>query len=205
MSRKIVDLTGQRFGKLIVIELNGRSNDNIYWLCQCDCGQIKSVFAGSLMKGTSKSCGCLKKELKTIHGYCKSKLYKKWESMKQRVNNPNNIRYKNYGSRGIRIYNEWQEFIPFRDWALESGYTDNLTLDRIDVNGNYCPTNCRWITNKEQQNNKTNNINIVYNNKTQTLKQWSEELGMRYSMLLWRIHNNWSIDKAFTTPTAKRK
>lgn len=118
--------------------------------------------------------------------------------MKGRCERPTSPRYYTHGARGIKVCPEWQEFIPFRDWALANGYQDNLTLDRKDNDGDYCPENCRWATQKEQANNRRTNCFIEYNNEKHTLKEWSALLGINYSTLVWRINKRgWSIEKAF--------
>jgi hypothetical protein len=119
--------------------------------------------------------------------------------MKTRCSNPNASRYSNYGGRGISVCDEWQEFINFKDWALSTGYKDNLTIDRIDVNGNYEPANCRWATRKEQANNKTTSHLITYKNETKTMSQWADVLGFELDTLKRRIYLGWSVEKAFTT------
>lgn len=157
------DLSGQKFGKLTVIKLDHVSDGgNKQYLCQCDCGNVDIVDSGNLKRGLAKSCGCTR--LKHIprritHGYSGTRLYNVWSGMKERCFNKNNKRYKDYGGRGITICPEWLYFENFRDWALKTGYDENAergecTIERKDVNGNYEPNNCCWITNQEQQLNK---------------------------------------------------
>lgn len=158
--RPLQDLTGKRFGKLTVIRRYGTDRyKRVIWLCRCDCGN-ETIAAGTPLKnGHKKSCGCYKYEATFIHGFANkgNRLYNIWDKMNYRCVNVNYHRYKDYGGRGIKVCNEWKNsFVIFRDWALSNGYADNLTLDRIDVNGNYEPSNCRWITNAEQQKNKRN-------------------------------------------------
>ena len=137
------------------------------------------------------------------HNLSKTKLFKVWCGMKDRTLNKNDKHYKNYGNRGIKICNEWlEDFKCFYDWALNNGYKEGLTIDRINVNGNYEPNNCRWITWKEQQNNRTNNHYITYKGETHTMKQWSELLGIKYTTLSMRLNKyNWSVEKAFNYDT----
>lgn len=185
--RNFKDLTGQKFGKLTVIRKSDvRINNRLSWLCQCDCGNTKVVDATKLRTGKTKSCGCLtnnKPFNDMSKGESKTNLYKKWLAMRKRCK-PTYHAHKDYYDRGIKVCDEWDKsYNEFKKWALANGYSDTLTLDRIDVNGIYEPTNCRWITNKKQQNNKRNNVYISYNGKNQTLKEWSEELGLTYGML----------------------
>lgn len=165
------DLTGQRFGRLTVIAIHGKDKrGKLLWLCRCDCGNTSTVRPYNLKNGNTKSCGCFQKEVSgnLKHGLLKAanrqethRLHYIWASMKTRCNNSNRKGYKDYGERGIKVCKEWNDdFKAFYDWALSHGYADNLTIDRIDVNGNYEPSNCRWITNIEQQKNKRNSKKI---------------------------------------------
>lgn len=159
------NLHGQRFGRLVVLRYDHTNkNGAAVWECQCDCGKTKSVMAANLKSGITKSCGCLHSEMvsqqRKTHGESHSRLHMVWQGMNQRCTNPNRKHYKHYGGRGIKVCEEWRNsFEAFREWALSNGYRPDAargecTLDRIDVNGNYCPENCRWITNAEQQRNK---------------------------------------------------
>ena len=202
---KFNDLTGNRYGKLTVIKRVYKEGDNnTYWLCKCDCGNKTVVNAPHLKDGHTTSCGCVHKEaLKksiTTHGLSKHPLYKIYKAMKERTNKEYSKSYKNYGGRGIKVCDEWlNDFGKFYDWAMSNGYKDGLTIDRIDVNGNYEPSNCRWATMKEQGNNKRNNRNITYHGQTYTMKQWAEKLGIKYSTLSMRINKyDWGIERALT-------
>lgn len=202
---RIIDLSGKRFGKLTVIEMvDTLPNDGARWLCRCDCGNEKIISTKNLLhsnheKGTM-SCGCLIKENHPrTHDKSQTRLYCIWQKIKQRCYNPSHKHYKYYGGRGITVCSEWKDdFQAFYDWSMANGYGDNLSIDREDFNGNYEPSNCRWATQKEQMNNTRNNRMITYNGKTQTMKQWSEELEINYSTIQGRLRRGCSVSQALS-------
>lgn len=211
---KIIDLSGKKFGRLTVIKQAGKKNNKITWLCKCDCGNEKIVKGIDLKRQHVKSCGCLKKELvpkSKIHGKRFTRLYAVWNSMKQRCGNPKNKGYKNYGGKGIKVCGKWaNSFVEFYNWAIENGYNENLsgndcTIDRININGDYEPNNCRWVDKKIQANNKSNNHFITYRGETGTVAQWEEKLGIDSRALYQRLKLGWSVDKTIETPVREAK
>ena len=179
--RKFDDLTGRKFGRLLVVDCIGKNQSNqARWKCVCECGNTVEVLGYNLKNGNTKSCGCLQKELAAAqhksHGETGSRLFVAWVHMKQRCTNPNNRAFKYYGGRGITVCDEWRNsFEAFYEWAMANGYRDDLTIDRIDVNGNYCPENCRWITIQEQQRNKRDNVRIAFAGQVKTVAEWAKE------------------------------
>lgn len=198
------DLTGQRFGRMAVVEFAGQdSRRRSLWLCRCDCGNTKVVQGYSLGKYTV-SCGCLQRETasKTFkkHGQRKSRLYNIWIGIKDRCNNETNGMYYLYGARGISVCEEWEhDFQAFFDWSMANGYREGLSLDRRDNYGPYSPENCRWATQKEQQNNRRNNRVVEHNGKSQTIAAWAEEIGINYGTLYKRVVLlGWDLERALT-------
>ena len=208
---KYKDLKGDKFGRLICLEDVGRNkNGNVLWKCECECGNYAVVDSSSLKTGNTKSCGCLQKEIQEDfiksnqdHGMCNTKIYKVWSSMKQRCLNLNDKAYKNYGGRGITFCREWEDFEPFYEWAINNGYQEGLTLERIDNNGNYCSQNCMWITKSKQSSNTRNCVKLTYNGKTKIMTEWADELDIPYYLLQSRIKEGWSTKRALETPPIK--
>lgn len=194
------DLANQRFGRLLVIRKSDdeiqKKSSSIMWHCVCDCKKEKDVRSSDLLNGRTQSCGCLHKEIISTHKLPQDRLYKVWIDMRSRCNNPKIKCYKNYGGRGIKICSEWDKYENFEKWSKNNGYSETLTIDRIDVNGNYEPNNCRWLTKKEQENNRRNNIFDYYNGQKTTLSQLAEILNIRFARVSYLYHNkNMSFDE----------
>lgn len=212
MKSRLIDLTGSRFDRLLVIKrTDDDKNKNRRWLCLCDCGKEKIIHGISLSHGRTRSCGCLQKEIagkvNTKHGHSgnKSRVYNVWKAMKQRCCNPNNKEYHNYGGRGIKVCMRWQR--SFSNFLVDMNNPPTIThqIDRIDNNKGYFNDNCRWITPREQQNNRRNNHLITHNGRTQTLTLWMIETGIQHSTIAARIKRGWSTEDALTIPVVKKR
>ncbi len=207
-----VDLTGKKFFKLTALYPTGEvypHGKNAIWMCKCDCGNYTTANSGQLRCGTKKSCGCAVIDhtgnLNKTHGGRNERLYLVWMDMRRRCYDTKDKNYHRYGGRGISVCDEWKDYAVFREWANSNGYDKDAkpgecTIDRIDVNGDYCPDNCRWIDIITQQNNRRSNVFITYNGKTQTATQWSREQGYHPSLINRRLSMGWSAERAITTP-----
>jgi hypothetical protein len=212
---KALDLSGMRFGRLLVIHRVENIGKRAAWLCLCDCGANVIVQSTSLTRGNTKSCGCLQKDiaretgsrLLTKHGRFKKnkRLYKIWKHIIERCNDTKFKYYKDYGGRGIKICNAWMCFDNFYQWALNNGYSDNLTIDRINVDGNYEPGNCRWATPKMQSRNRRSNKLITFNGVTKTYAEWDEYLGFPAGTIRIRKFREWTDEQAITTIPRRHK
>lgn len=187
---KVRDLTGEKFGHWTVLRKDNEKTDSRgrhdFYICQCECGKIHSVNKWGLIKGTSKSCGCLSRERlrqrDTKHDLSRTKLYHIFYLIRERCYNPKHISYKNYGGRGIRICKEWLDDIEsFVSWCKSNGYRKGLTIDRINVNGNYEPSNCRFATTHQQQRNRRDNRTVVIDGKRYVLIDACEKFGVKLS------------------------
>lgn len=183
------DLTGQQFGRLTVIGIDSKVNKSHekYWLCRCSCGMEKSVSGTALKNGYTKSCGCLKRELLQNNRHSNLHLYQVWQDMKQRCMNPNNKYYYRYGNRGIRVCSEWlNDYDIFYIWAISNGYKQGLQIDRIDNDGDYSPSNCRWVTPKQNTNNRSISRQICFNGETHSFSEWSQITGIPITTIRYR-------------------
>ncbi len=206
------DIVGKKFNRLTVLSFshkklhpNPSKGYFYFYKCQCECGNITVVRRERLISLETKSCGCYGKEVRNkilaTKRTLSHRLYRIWRGIKTRCYDVNCARYSNYGKRGIAMCNEWRgNFNAFYEWAVSNGYQDNLTIERIDVNGNYEPLNCTWVNAKIQANNRTNNHLIFFNNQTYTLSEWADILKINRSTLWYRLKRGWSVEQAFTTP-----
>lgn len=188
---------GEKYGLLTVLE-NHHPKDEV--ICRCECGKLKIARATNVYYGGTKSCGCMTNPGNTKHGGNGTRLYGIWKSMRERCTVPSQIRYKNYGGRGIKVCPEWNEYVAFREWALTHGYSDDLTIDRINVDGDYEPTNCRWATTKEQSNNKTTSHFLIICGVKKTITEWSEVSGIKVGTIWMRLKKGWSDEDAVFKP-----
>lgn len=203
---------GDTFGRWVVVSeeyITANCRQRKY-LCQCSCEKktIKYVYAQSLRNGMSKSCGCYGTEYrradKTTHGYSRSRLHAVWAEMKNRCNNPNDNGYAHYGGRGIKVCPEWeQDYMAFHIWAYENGYDENApkgqcTIDRIDVNKDYCPSNCRWTDSKTQAVNKRNNVLIEHKGEVHCLSEWASITGLKFATLWARYKKGFRGEDLFS-------
>lgn len=215
---KKVDIIGQRFGRLTVISRNGTLGGHSAWLCRCDCGNKKTVVLQNLKSGGVRSCGCLNKEIapergrrskigerSKIHGDFGTKLYGVWAAMKRRCFNPNAAYYADYGGRGITVCDEWLEYPAFKEWAITTGYAEGMSIERIDVDKGYSPSNCAWIPLKEQNRNKRLTIHLDYQGRSYTIKELSELTGLSERTIEGRYRRGWDIEKIVSTPKQKNQ
>lgn len=210
------DLTGQKFGRLTVIKRAGTSKSGkVLWLCECSCEEHNQITTttSNLVTGNTKSCGCLAKEnaskvgkANTVHGDTDSRLYRIFRGMKDRCYNSKNKDYVWYGGKGIKICEEWKNnYAVFKNWAINNGYKETLTIERKDFDKDYCPENCEWITIDQQQRNKSSNRLITYNGETMILVEWAEKFNIPYKVLCARINDRGhSFEEAINMPYKRR-
>lgn len=211
--RKLIDLTGKKFGRLLVLERAENRGKQVYWKCRCECGNTKEINGAKLKNGHTKSCGCLAKEKSAYriihasrnvkHGMSDTRLYRIYKKMYRRCYRPQTKWYENYGGRGITICPEWlgeHGFENFAKWSFENGYADNLSIDRINNDKGYSPDNCRWATAKEQANNTRSTVFLTYKGETKSASEWAEITGIRQDALTMRKRNGWTDEECIETP-----
>ena len=209
-----MDLVGQKFGKLTVIkkdEIKTIKGKYTYWVCECECGSVKSIYQGSLRNGKTTSCGCYGKEqrlkAKTKHGLSHTRIKRIYDNMLSRCYNPKTPKFKNHGGRGIKVCDEWlgeNGFINFVNWAMSNGYDEELTLDRIDNDGDYSPDNCRWADEETQHKNRRITLYIEYNGEKKTVQEWSKELGISENTIYYRYYHGYTPEEILYKGKLKR-
>lgn len=201
MPAKIIIPTGTRFGKLTIIEFAESRKQQSYFRCACDCGNELITSAARLKDGRTRSCGCLRREVPhpIKHGLAGTRIWRHWQGMRRRCFSVNTSDYPNYGGRGITACPRWNDF---KNFLADMGYppTDGHTLDRVDVNGNYEPSNCRWATRVEQARNKRNTKRFFHDGQNLTSAEWGEKRGFSPSLVLNRVRDGWSIADAINRP-----
>lgn len=209
---KYDNLEGMQFSRLLVQEKTERKNGHQFYRCRCTCGEIVTVSGSALVQGKAKSCGCLRKEKAKVHaealnrnevsvkhGDYSSRLYRIWVGMKRRCYNECCDHYDNYGGRGITVCEDWRDnYQQFKTWALANGYSDELTLDRIDSNKDYSPDNCRWATRKTQANNTRSNVRVEYHGENRTITEWSQITGIPDSTIQSRLSKGYPLEDVFS-------
>jgi len=214
-----IDISNKKYGKLTAIKKAFYKKGKSYWVFRCDCGNEKIIIKDNVVKGQTKSCGCLQKEIakitqlknRAIHKKSRTRLYNVYSAIKARCYNKNVNNYNRYGGRGITVCDEWKNnFMSFYNWAIKNGYKENekrglCTIDRIDNNGNYCPENCRFVNNTIQARNTRKNHNITINNETKTLTEWIHIYKICQSTFFNRKKKGFSDIEALTKPVNKTK
>lgn len=210
MGSRGFDLEGKVFGGLVVIDRYGKApSGDILWNYLCHCKEIKQATASALRSGRTKSCGCMRdkfiSDANSTHGLSDTPLYARWKGMHRRCDSPNNHKFERYGGRGIKVCDEWSVYENFHQWALENGYKESLTIDRIDNDGDYEPGNCRWANHKQQARNRSDNRWITFDGHKKILSDWSKLVGLGHKTITSRLDRGWSVEKALTTSTKKYK
>ena len=195
---------GDKYGRLTVKEPSEKDKHGQKWTCRCECGATRDVYESNLTNGNSKSCGCINserlREMKLRHGGTGTRLYNIWLDMRKRCTNQNSKNYKRYGARGITVCEEWAEYEAFESWAIENGYNDSKSIDRIDNNEGYEPTNCRWTDEITQANNRRSNRIHEIDGIKKTSAEWCREYGVKPNTFLNRINRGMTAKEALETP-----
>lgn len=199
----LLDLTGSRFGKVVVLNRAEDRGRQPYWRCRCDCGVVKDIRGAHLKAGKISSCGCGRGNF--VHGMAHSRLWAVWKAMKQRCSNPNTTAFHRYGGRGITYTQEWETFPEFSKWAVAHGYADHLELDRIDNDGDYVPENCRFISHRENSR-KTGSVTMIeFEGEALPLFLLAERYGLERNTLKTRLRRGWSVQRALEPSKIDRK
>lgn len=204
--KRIIDMTGQQYGKWLVLNI-GTKRHPTHWLCRCECGTIRDIPRGNLIRGMTTNCGCEQrkknKDRMSTHGESKTKLYGVWLAMRRRCYLPTDKGFKNWGGRGIKVCEEWRnDYQSFNEWSLSNGYKEGLTIERIDNDKDYSPDNCKWATRLEQGGNTRRVLHIEIDGLTRTVKEWSEISGISGKLIRGRIKKGW-IGSDLLLPTWK--
>jgi len=208
--RKKIDLTGQRFGRLVALHQDIREKPGrAYWVCLCDCGKETTVRGGNLRSGDTRSCGCLSREVAqqraTTHGLSKHPLFKVWCNMRQRCSNPRTANWAPYGGRGIVVCDRWKESFQAFYEDMSPTYQVGLQLDRIDNDGPYTSENCRWATRDQQGNNRRPNRRLAFDGQIHTVTEWADLLDIDRQALYARLSRGWSVERVLTEPSHSEK
>ena len=192
-----IDITGERFGRLVVLSAAPSRNKHTYWNCRCDCGKAVAVRTDGLTRGLSKSCGCYHQDVVLRHGMWQTPVYRIWRTMLGRCENPNAHAYDKYGGRGIKVCEGWHDFTRFY-YDMGPRPSPKHSIDRIDNNGDYCYENCRWATKKEQSRNRCDNRWLTFNGETLCVAEWAERLGVNWTTIVARLKRGWTTEMALT-------
>jgi hypothetical protein len=194
----MLNLKGERFGRLVVV----RRVPGGAWMCKCDCGGVSFVTTSNLRSDNSHSCGCALDEARRTHGLTGTPEYMVWKAMRSRCNTKGDHAYRNYGGRGISVCEEWSDFVTFLT-DMGTRPTPRHELDRVDNDKGYSKDNCRWITHRQNLNNKRTNRIVTYLGRSMIIAEWAEEIGVNYRTLNNRINRGWSTERALTEPISK--
>lgn len=211
---------GDKFGRLTVLRYSHRVKHSFadsrrnfysyYYECKCDCGKTGKFKEDALKSGNTKSCGCLNHDMlvkrNTTHNLSHTKLYKIYHGIKKRCYNPKDSHYEYYGGKGIIMCKEWlADFRNFYDWAINNGYKESLSIERLDIYGNYTPENCTWIPRCAQSRNTSRNVFYEYKGKRKILPDWAREYGLPFTCVRKRLVRGWSLERALNTPNLRKK
>lgn len=209
MGRNWQELVGKHFGDWTILSVFRGQRSRMFCVAKCKCGVNKTVRLDGVLSGQSANCGCKRLEsfskIRVKHGFANERIYRIWQDIKSRCYNKNNKSYYRYGKRGILMCEEWKDPKVFIKWAIANGYKDNLTIDRIDVNGNYEPTNCRWLTRQEQLKNTSRNIYITYNGETLCAQDWCNRFGLRNNVVIRRYRAGLPLEFVFQKGNIEKK